>query len=189
MTTQTFYQTIDTITRNVLFHRIGDIEGHVEEVFKAQIEAKNLEELKEIVETNDIDAYDRYCTENTEDIEFNNYTIRDIYEKLAFDILFDAAMDTLEEFIDGEEYEAIRTEYIESRRSQTIGGLINDTTEKMKNDELDPEITCSICLSESAETEPDQEWVKTKCNHYFHKSCIIQIKCNNCPNCRTEFKR
>ena len=42
---------------------------------------------------------------------------------------------------------------------------------------------CSICL------EPlNVNVVKTKCNHYFHKTCILQslvIK-QNCPLCRTE---
>jgi hypothetical protein len=44
-------------------------------------------------------------------------------------------------------------------------------------------IRCSICLADIAKHEMLQ---KTKCNHVFHKQCIIPWveRESNCPNCR-----
>jgi SUMO ligase MMS21 Smc5/6 complex component len=47
-------------------------------------------------------------------------------------------------------------------------------------------IDCSICISALIK---DDEIIKTKCNHTFHKDCIIKYLKeynNKCPICRTE---
>jgi hypothetical protein len=44
-------------------------------------------------------------------------------------------------------------------------------------------ITCSICLEEQ---KINEQWTKLRCEHEFHKSCIINwLTVNNiCPVCR-----
>ena len=56
------------------------------------------------------------------------------------------------------------------------------------NDELKNEITqdCSICLGEYF---IDDEVIKIKCNHIYHKDCIIKYLKEygyKCPVCRSE---
>jgi len=47
------------------------------------------------------------------------------------------------------------------------------------------DVKCSICLDNI-----DNNYVLTKCNHYFHLECYIQnLKYRNtCPNCRNNIK-
>ena len=60
--------------------------------------------------------------------------------------------------------------------------------EKLKINKLknNLNINCSICISSLIK---DDEIIKTKCNHTFHKDCIIKYLkeySNKCPICRTE---
>ena len=43
-------------------------------------------------------------------------------------------------------------------------------------------VSCSICLEDI--NINDANIVITKCNHYFHKTCLAKWQNNTCPNCR-----
>ena len=43
--------------------------------------------------------------------------------------------------------------------------------------------TCSICLDEDG-----RDWVKTPCNHVFHRACIKKWLHKRCPNCQMELE-
>ena len=61
--------------------------------------------------------------------------------------------------------------------------LNNLDVEKVTNDDYD---RCTICLMD---IEKEEEIIKLKCNHYFHKDCITEYLKDfdyKCPVCRTE---
>ena len=43
-------------------------------------------------------------------------------------------------------------------------------------------LECSICLEN---LNIDTDYIKTICAHEFHTSCLLQVKNNKCPLCRT----
>ena len=68
--------------------------------------------------------------------------------------------------------------------SQKKGADMTQITSHRYNKKKDgKEIYCSICLSA---LKIGDEMIKLKCNHFFHKDCVIKwLKDNNnCPNCR-----
>ena len=55
---------------------------------------------------------------------------------------------------------------------------------KIDDNHIQSELECSICIDKF---EKDQEAIKLKCNHLFHKNCIKSHLLNfnnNCPLCR-----
>jgi hypothetical protein len=65
-------------------------------------------------------------------------------------------------------------------------GYIAFTTSPANIEELEPNLTCSICLCDVQE-ETGRGWLKTRCGHHFHRHCLNQVRGNNCPNCRASF--
>ena len=58
----------------------------------------------------------------------------------------------------------------------------------LSSNDMDMDIKCSICLDDLCEGN-DKQVVKTKCNHYFHRKCIVTWlrEHRNCPLCQNDF--
>src|SRR5690606_40689934 len=82
----------------------------------------------------------------------------------------------------------MRLEFVEGLldyfRSRRQGNTTNNPNIEY-TDILNYTDKCPICRS-SCEEDPD--FIKIKCNHIFHKSCILQWtkKSTSCPMCRIE---
>ena len=67
--------------------------------------------------------------------------------------------------------------------------ITNVTMESMLcSNNIDTDVKCSICLDSLCE-ENDKQIVKTTCNHYFHRSCIVTWlrEHRKCPLCQKDF--
>ena len=58
-------------------------------------------------------------------------------------------------------------------------GLIEGTRAPIATHPTVPE-PCSICLETGNGT-----WMRTPCNHHFHRACITQWQAGTCPMCRS----
>ena len=120
---------------------------------------------------NNINENNSILIENT-----GNYLISTHYS-LIFDINFHA-YNILNNINDNEELDLDENQII-----QTNLNKINQLTHIISNIDL-----CSICLDES---NLDSNFIKTNCNHIYHKGCInmwisANYKNDMCPYCRTK---
>lgn len=72
---------------------------------------------------------------------------------------------------------------------EDINKMENIIFEKFKTNELCKNTQCNICLEEY---EDSDYLILFKCNHYFHKDCIIkwlEDNSNKCPICREEVSK
>jgi hypothetical protein len=103
----------------------------------------------------------KICIENLENIIKENILIQDIYNELQ--IFYDKNFcKTCNNILDIETDECIKC--IE-KKIFTIHNFPS----------------CSICLENI-----NNDFFLSKCNHYFHYKCIIQVENNTCPLCRSD---
>ena len=50
-------------------------------------------------------------------------------------------------------------------------------------------MTCNICFEDFDDFENNNQKIVTKCNHLFHKDCLIQIIFPKCPCCKSDITK
>ena len=75
-----------------------------------------------------------------------------------------------------------------------LNDAITDVTVEsmLCSNDMDTDVKCSICLDdlcEGNEESADKKIVKTRCNHYFHRNCIVPWlrEHRKCPLCQNDF--
>jgi hypothetical protein len=161
-------------------------------------------ELMELIHTHYI--YD-FCCENDSvfikyiyNLLFNEYGLNILKYIYTFYIFY--AEDKIEEakkillqILSDQYKDDIIQHFISNRQNNNFEDdikvvLDEDTFEKLETLKITEKVddNCAICL---IPFEIEDEIIKLKCNHIFHKDCIKTQLCNyssKCPNCKTEIE-
>jgi hypothetical protein len=130
-----------------------------------------------------IDAVRRYEADSDEPLNTDNnliysrqlalsYVMEYLQTKAEFNINLIEIRNSTPSFITGHR-----------ERNEIFNNNVNNVNNNIIDTDAPNDITCSICLCDNK--EKPEEWVKTRCDHYYHKECLTNWKNNTCPNCRT----